>query len=81
MFVQERAWKILESMKRRIHDYYVLSFRFNGKGKGIALGFDSEYAAYFVASRIFLGFAKVASDYQLESWYPEYYHNLISKTS
>lgn len=68
-------------MKNRMHNYYVLSLRFNGAGKGFALGFDSEYSAHFVASRILLGFASVVDDYTLESRYPTYYHNLISKTS
>lgn len=65
---------------KRIHDYYVLGLRFNGEGRGFAIGFDSEYMAYFVANRLLFGLAKVVNDYQLECWYPEYYHCLISKT-
>lgn len=63
-----------------IKNYYVISLRFDGYGRGFAWGFDDEYKAYFVANRLLLGFANVISDYQLESWYPQYYHHLVSKT-
>lgn len=69
------------TMKKRIYNYYVLSLRFNGEGRGFAIGFDSEYLANFVAYRLMLGFARVVNDYQLECWYPSYYHHLISQTA
>lgn len=66
---------------KRIYDFYVVSLRFDGHGHGFAWGFDDEYKAYFVASRLLLGLANVISDYQMESWYPEYYHHLVSQTA
>lgn len=65
---------------KRIRNFYVVSLRFNGRGRGFAWGFDDEYIAYFVASRILLGFANVLDDYQLERFYPEYYQHIISQT-
>lgn len=65
---------------KRIHDFYVVSLRFNGRGRGFCWGFDDEYTANYIASRLLLGFANVITDYQLESWYPQYYHHLVSKT-
>lgn len=65
---------------KRIHNYYVIGLRFNGKGRGFAIGFDEAYLAYFVANRLLLGLARVVNDYQLESWFPDYYQEIISKT-
>lgn len=68
-------------MKRHhLKDYYVLSLRFDGNGKGFAIGFDSEYSAYLFARLLMIGFADVVTDYQLEQRYPSYFHQLISNT-
>ena len=68
-------------MKKRIHNFYVISPRFDGHGRGFAWGFDDEFLAYFVATRLLLGFANVLDDYQIERYYPEYYQHIISKTA
>ena len=65
---------------KKLKNYYVLSYNFNGANKGFAIGFDSEYIAFFVAKRLMCGLADVVSDWQLEDRYPSYFHNLISKT-
>lgn len=65
----------------KIHDYYVCSYRFNGLGKGFAIGLDDEWLAYFIAGRLLLGFADVLTEWQLENRYPTYFHNLVSKTA
>lgn len=66
---------------KTVKDYYVLSFNFNGMGRGFALGFSSEYSAYFFARYILFGFAQVVEWWQLEDRFPSYYHELISKTA
>lgn len=68
-------------MKTRIHNYYVLSLRFNGRGRGFAIGFDSYKMANYFAAFVLVGFADIITDYDLESRFPTYYHNLISHTS
>lgn len=68
-------------MKNRIYNYYVLSPRFNGRGKGFAVGFDEYLAARIFATYFLLGTGNVVSDYTLEYNFPTYYHNLISHTS
>lgn len=64
----------------KIKNYYVVSLRFDGLGKGFAIGIDEEWLAYFIATRCLLGLADVLTDYQLEVKYPFYYHKLCSKT-
>ena len=68
-------------MKTRIHNYYVTSLRFNGAGRGFAIGFDSRKSAYYFAAFILLGFADILSDYDLEGRFPSYFHNLVNQTS
>lgn len=68
-------------MKTRIHDFYVVSHQFNGQGKGFAIGIDSEYAAWILCRVCLFGFGDVLSDWQLETRFPTYYHNLISRTA
>lgn len=63
-----------------LKNFYVVSLRFNGSGKGFAIGVDSEYLAYFLARRVFFGLADVLTDWQLENRYPSYYHSLVSRT-
>ena len=65
---------------KRLKNYYVCSYNFNGLGKGFALAVDDEWLAYFIASRLLLGFADVLTDFQLEYRYPNYYHELVSQT-
>ena len=65
---------------KRIRNFYVISARFNGRGRGFAWGFDDEYLAHYVASRLLLGFANVIDDFQMETYYPEYYQHIVSQT-
>lgn len=67
-------------MRNRIYNYYVLSLNFNGKGKGFAIGFDSEYLARIFSIYCLLGTGDIVPDYYLEKYYPEYYHSKIAKT-
>ena len=57
-------------MNNRPANYYVCSFRFNGRGTGFALGFDSERAAYVFASFVLFGFAEVLPWYEFENRFP-----------
>lgn len=66
---------------KHIKNYYIVSLRFNGFGKGFAIGVDEEWLAYFIASRCLLGLADVLTDWQLEIKFPHYYHKLVSKTA
>lgn len=66
---------------KRLKNFYVVSYRFDGKGRGFAIATDSDWLAYFIAKRLLLGFADVLSDWQLENRYPRYFHQLISKTA
>lgn len=60
-------------MKKRTYNYYVTSFRFNGRGHGFAIGFDSERAAWIFAAWILFGFAEVLPWWEFENRFPDYY--------
>lgn len=62
--------KIPYPMKNRIYNYYVCSARFNGRGSGFAVGFDSRKAAYVFASIVLFGFAEVLTWDEFENRYP-----------
>lgn len=64
-----------------LKNYYVVSLRFNGLGKGFAIGVDDEWTAIFLARVCFLGLADVLTEYQLELKYPTYFHQIVSKTA
>lgn len=68
------------NMRNRIYNYYVLSARFDGNGRGFAIGFDNETAAHLFATYVLVGFSSVVSDYYMEMRYPQYYHDKISRT-
>lgn len=65
---------------KRIHDYYVVSYRFDGQGRGFSFGCNSEATAYLFVRLFLFGFGQVLEWWQLEDRYPAYYHKLISKT-
>lgn len=65
-------------MRKRIYDYYVVSARFNGRGRGFAIGFDSEKAAHIFADVILFGWGQVLADWQVERDYPTWYHSRVS---
>lgn len=67
-------------MRISLKNYYVISLRFNGRGKGFAVGFDTKKAAYYFATFILFGFGDVLEDWQLETRFPRYFHDKISKT-
>lgn len=46
-------------MKTNPRNYYVTSYRYNGRGRGFAVGFDSRRAAYYFATFCLFGFAEV----------------------
>lgn len=59
-------------MKTRTHNYYVTSYRFNGRGRGFVVGFDSRVAAYAFATWVLFGFAEVLPWYEFENRYPHH---------
>jgi len=65
-------------MRQRIYNFYVLSPRFDGEGRGFAIGFDDVKAAHVFADYFMLGFGKVVDDYYLESNFPKYYYDHVS---
>lgn len=65
-------------MKHRIYNYYVLSSRFDGEGRGFAVGFDSEKAAYVFANYFLLGFCRVVPDWLVERDYPRWFYGHVS---
>lgn len=64
-------------MNKRIYNYYVTSHRFNGAGRGFAIGFDSEKAAHIFADIILFGWADVLADWQLEREFPDWFHRHV----
>lgn len=58
-------------MNNRIYNYYVVSYRFNGRGRGFRVGFDSRPAAYAFATWVLFGFAEVLSWSEFENRYPQ----------
>ena len=59
-------------MKKKDYNYYVTSFRFNGRGLGFVVGFDSERAAWAFATWFLFGFAEVLPCWEFENRYPNY---------
>lgn len=59
-------------MKNRPHNYLVSSANFNGRGRGFAVGFDSEKAAYIFASFFLFGFAEVMPWHEFDNRYPNF---------
>lgn len=57
------------------HEFYVLSARFDGRGKGFRVGFSNEVAAFAFRDYILLGFGQVVTWYEFESKYPNYQSN------
>ena len=64
-------------MRKRIYDFYVISPRFNGAGKGFAIGFDSIKAAQFFSAYFLLGFGRVIYDWQMEKQFPDWYYTHV----
>lgn len=51
------------------HNYYVTSYRYNGRGRGFVVGFDSRPAAYAFATWVLFGFAEVLTWNEFENRY------------
>ena len=66
---------------KTIKNHYVTSLRFNGQGRGFAIGFDSYYKAKLFAITFLFGFADIITEAQLEDKFPAYFHYLVSKTA
>ena len=64
-------------MRNRIYNYYVISARFNGLGRGFAIGFDDERAAHIFCDYFLFGWGQVLADWQLEKRFPEWYHTHV----
>lgn len=65
-------------MRQRIYDFYVISARFNGRGRGFAIGFDSEKAAHVFADFFLFGWGEVKADWQMERDFPTWFHNHVA---
>lgn len=65
-------------MRQRIYNFYVLSHRFDGHGRGFAVGFDSEKAAHVFANYCLFGWAYVQADWQVERNFPEWYQSRVT---
>ena len=59
-------------MKAKEYNYYVCSARFNGRGSGFVVGFNSRSAAFAFATWILFGFAEVLEWWQFENRFPDY---------
>ena len=59
-------------MKAKEYNYYVCSARFNGRGSGFVVGFNSRFAAFAFATWILFGFAEVLEWWQFENRFPNY---------
>ena len=51
-------------------NYYVVSPRYNARGIGFAVGFDSRRAAYYFATFVLFGFAEVLPWWEFENKFP-----------
>lgn len=56
-------------MNNRTYNYYVTSYRYNGRGRGFVVGFDSRTAAYAFATWVLFGFAEVLTWNEFENRY------------
>ena len=59
-------------MREKVHNYFVTSANFNGRGRGFAVGFDSERAAYAFATWVLFGFAEVLPWWEFENRFPDF---------
>ena len=59
-------------MKKQLHNFYVTSANFNGRGRGFVVGFVSERAAYAFATWMLFGFAEVLPWWEFENRYPNF---------
>lgn len=59
-------------MKKRTYNYYVCSARFNARGSGFVVGFDSERSALIFATWFLFGFAEVLPWWEFENRFPDY---------
>ena len=59
-------------MKIPAHNYIVVSARFDGRGRGFCVGFDSLRAADYFAAFCLFGFAEVLEWWQFENRFPNY---------
>lgn len=50
-------------------NYYVTSYRYNGRGRGFVVGFDSRKVAYTFATFVLFGFAEVLPWWEFENRY------------
>lgn len=57
-------------MNKRDYNFYVCSARYNGRGRGFVVGFNSRKAAYTFASFVLFGFAEVLPWWEFENKYP-----------
>jgi hypothetical protein len=57
-------------MKTRSYNYFVTSAHYNGRGRGFAVGFVSERAAFAFATWVLFGFAEVLPWWEFENRYP-----------
>lgn len=64
-------------MRQRIYNYYVTSHRFNGGGRGFAIGFDSEKVAHVFADYVLFGWGTVKADWQIERDFPDWFHRHV----
>ena len=56
-------------MNEKTRNYYVTSFRYNGRGRGFTVGFNSRRAAYYFATFVLFGFAEVLPWWEFENKY------------
>lgn len=59
-------------MKAKVHNYYVTSANFNGRGRGFAVGFDDYKAAQIFAGIFLFGFAEVIPWHEFEKRFPSF---------
>lgn len=58
-------------MTTRTYNYFVTSAHYNGRGRGFAVGFDSERSAYAFATWLLFGFAEVLPWWEFENRFPQ----------
>ena len=59
-------------MNNKTYNFYVCSYRFNGRGSGFRVGFNSRKAAYVFASFVLFGFAEVLPWHEFENRFPNF---------
>lgn len=48
-------------MNTKVYNYYLITLNYNGRGSGHCIGFNSKFAAYFIATFVFFGLADVVT--------------------